>query len=58
MWTNSNKKLWCLREGKIFDVKTRTIAFEKDFYFIATLNDKEKEFIILIPRLFVFPLMR
>lgn len=46
-WTNSDEKLWCLREGKIFDVKTRNIAFEKDFYRIATLNDKEKEFIRL-----------
>lgn len=49
-WTNANEKLWCLRDGKVFEVKPRNIAFEKDFYRIAPLNDKEKEFIVLFFR--------
>lgn len=47
-WANGKSgKLWCLRAGKIFDVKPRNIAFEKDFYRIKSLNEKEIEFIKL-----------
>lgn len=47
-WANvGNGKIWCLREGEIFDVKPRNIAFEKDFYRIKSLNEKEVDFIKL-----------
>ena len=46
-WVNSNEKLWCLREGKVFEVKTNNIAFEKDFYRVHRLSCKEIEFIKL-----------
>ena len=46
-WTNANEKLWCLRDNKVFDVKTNNIAFEKDFYRVNSLNNKEIEFIKL-----------
>ena len=49
-WANSNEKIWCLRDGKSFDVLPRNIAFEKDFYRISSLNDKEIEFIRLFFR--------
>ena len=46
-WVNTNGKLWCLREGTVFNVKTNNIAFEKDFYRVQQLNQKEIEFIKL-----------
>ena len=46
-WVNTNEKLWCLRDGKVFNVKTNNIAFEKDFYRVQPLNQKEIEFIKL-----------
>lgn len=46
-WVNKNEKLWCLREGKVFEVKTNNIAFEKDFYRVNSLNSNEIEFIKL-----------
>lgn len=46
-WVNANEKLWCLRDGKVFNVKTNNIAFEKDFYRVQPLNHKEIEFIKL-----------
>ena len=46
-WANSNEKIWCLRDGKPFEVSPRNIAFEKDFYRISSLNDKEIAFIRL-----------
>lgn len=46
-WVNTNEKLWCLRDGKMFDVKTNNIAFEKDFYRVNSLSNKELEFIKL-----------
>jgi len=47
-WTdNGDNKLWCLRDKKIFKVKPKNIAFEKDFYRIQPLNEKEIEFIKL-----------
>ena len=46
-WVNNNEKLWCLRDGKIFNVKTNNIAFEKDFYRVQPLTPKEIEFIKL-----------
>lgn len=49
-WANSNEKIWCLRDGKPFEVSPRNIAFEKDFYRISSLNDKEIEFIRLFFR--------
>lgn len=49
-WADVNEKIWCIRDGKIFNVKTRNIAFEKDFYRISSLSDKEIEFINLFFR--------
>ena len=49
-WTGENKKLWCLRDKEIFEVKPKNIAFEKDFYRISSLSDKEIEFLKLFFR--------
>ena len=46
-WANANEKLWCLREGKVFEAKTKNVAFKKDFYRVQPLNQKEIEFIKL-----------
>lgn len=46
-WVNTNGKLWCMRDGKVFDVKTSNIAFEKDFYRVNSLSNKDIEFIKL-----------
>lgn len=46
-WVNTNGKLWCMREGKVFYVKTSNIAFEKDFYRVNSLSNNDIEFIKL-----------
>lgn len=46
-WVNANEKLWCLRDCKVFDVKTNNIAFEKDFYRVTPLSCEEIKFLQL-----------
>lgn len=47
-WANKNGKIWCLRGGKLFDVKPINICFQKNFYRISSLNRMEINLIKLI----------
>ena len=44
-WTNDGK-LWCLREGKIFNPNTDNIAHEKGFYKLREVSDAALKFLI------------
>lgn len=43
-WTN-DEKIWCLRNGKVFQTSTENIAQERDFYKIKSISQRDIEFI-------------
>jgi len=43
-WT-TDKKLWCLREGKIFPSVTNNIGHERDFYRVEELTESDIEYV-------------
>ncbi|TRW94656.1 DUF4238 domain-containing protein [Candidatus Methylobacter oryzae] len=43
-WTH-DKKIWCLRNGKMFHTSTENIALERDFYKIKAISQRDIEFI-------------